>query len=77
MRLQIHWFGKFSQFFLGLKSPTSSCGETHWRQMDRAWIRDLVMQSNLNPGRAFNYALFNQLWVCEIFVFLEQCSGFL
>lgn len=35
------------------------------------------MQSNFNPGCAFIYALLNQVRVCEIFVFLEQRSGFI
>lgn len=45
--------------------------------MNWPWVRNLVMQSNFNPGCAFIYTLLNQICVREIFVFLEQHSGFI
>lgn len=77
MRLEVDWFGKFPQFLLSLKSSTMERGKSHWRQMNWSWIGYLVMQSNFDSGRAFVYALLNQLCICEVFVFPEQRSGFI
>lgn len=38
------------------------CSHTYW-----PWIRNLVMQSNLNPGCALIYTLLNQVRVRELF----------
>lgn len=75
MRLEIYWFGKFPQLLLSSKSSASQWGKAHWRQMNRPWVRNLVMQTDFNPGCTFSYTLFNQVCVCEIFVFPKQCSG--
>lgn len=77
MGFQVYWLRNLPQLFLVSKCTALFLGKTHGRQMDRSWVGDVVVKSNLYSCLTFVYALLNQLWIHHIFVFSEQCFGFL